>query len=94
MSKKRKLKDIDIEEISIVDRPANRQKFFVVKNEEGEESNALNDLFDDLFGVNGAGDRLLEKIDNDQKTKFKNTLRRMAGEELITHLGLEYYEDE
>ncbi len=29
-----------------------------------------------------------------QKIKFKNTLRRMAGEELITHLGLEYYEDE
>jgi myo-inositol-1-phosphate synthase len=28
-----------------------------------------------------------------QKIKFKNTLRRMAGEELITHLGLEYYED-
>jgi myo-inositol-1-phosphate synthase len=29
-----------------------------------------------------------------QKIKFKNTLRSMAGEELITHLGLEYYEDE
>jgi myo-inositol-1-phosphate synthase len=29
-----------------------------------------------------------------QKIKFKNTLRRMAGEPLITHLGLEYYEDE
>ncbi|MCP4676009.1 MAG: inositol-3-phosphate synthase [Deltaproteobacteria bacterium] len=29
-----------------------------------------------------------------QKIKFKNTLRRMAGEELITHLGLEYYEDD
>ncbi len=29
-----------------------------------------------------------------QKIKFKNTLRCMAGEELITHLGLEYYEDE
>ena len=28
-----------------------------------------------------------------QKIKFKNTLRHMAGEELITHLGLEYYED-
>ena len=30
---------------------------------------------------------------NIQKTKFKNTLRRIAGEDLITHLGLEYYED-
>ncbi len=30
---------------------------------------------------------------NIQKTKFKNTLRRIAGEELITHLGLDYYED-
>ncbi len=29
-----------------------------------------------------------------QKIKFKNTLRHMAGEELITHLGLEYYETE
>lgn len=29
-----------------------------------------------------------------QKIKFKNTLRHMAGEELITHLGLEYYDDE
>jgi myo-inositol-1-phosphate synthase len=29
-----------------------------------------------------------------QKIKFKNTLRHMAGEELITHLGLEYYEDD
>jgi myo-inositol-1-phosphate synthase len=28
-----------------------------------------------------------------QKTKFKNTLRAMAGEELITHLGLDYYEN-
>lgn len=28
-----------------------------------------------------------------QKTKFKNTLRHMAGETLITHLGLEYYQD-
>jgi myo-inositol-1-phosphate synthase len=28
-----------------------------------------------------------------QKIKFKNTLRRMSGEPLITHLGLEYYED-
>jgi len=28
-----------------------------------------------------------------QKIKFKNTLRHLAGEELITHLGLEYYED-
>jgi myo-inositol-1-phosphate synthase len=28
-----------------------------------------------------------------QQTKLKNTLRHMAGEELITHLGLEYYED-
>jgi myo-inositol-1-phosphate synthase len=27
-----------------------------------------------------------------QKTKFKNTLRVMAGEALITHLGLDYYE--
>lgn len=26
-----------------------------------------------------------------QKTKFKNTLRYMMGEELITHLGLDYY---
>jgi myo-inositol-1-phosphate synthase len=29
-----------------------------------------------------------------QLTKLKNTLRHMAGEELITHLGLEYYEAE
>jgi len=29
-----------------------------------------------------------------QKIKFKNTLRHMAGEELITHLGLEYYEED
>ncbi len=27
-----------------------------------------------------------------QLTKLKNTLRHLAGEELITHLGLEYYE--
>jgi len=27
-----------------------------------------------------------------QLTKLKNTLRHVAGEELITHLGLEYYE--
>jgi myo-inositol-1-phosphate synthase len=27
-----------------------------------------------------------------QLTKLKNTLRHMAGEELITHLGLDYYE--
>ncbi len=27
-----------------------------------------------------------------QQTKLKNTLRHLAGEELITHLGLEYYE--
>jgi myo-inositol-1-phosphate synthase len=29
-----------------------------------------------------------------QLKKLKNTLRHMAGEELITHLGLEYYQDE
>jgi myo-inositol-1-phosphate synthase len=29
-----------------------------------------------------------------QQTKLKNTLRHMAGEDLITHLGLEYYEEE
>jgi myo-inositol-1-phosphate synthase len=29
-----------------------------------------------------------------QLTKLKNTLRHMGGEELITHLGLEYYESE
>ncbi|MFA5625776.1 MAG: inositol-3-phosphate synthase [Bradymonadales bacterium] len=29
-----------------------------------------------------------------QKTKMKNTLRYMMGEELITHLGLEYYAEE
>jgi len=29
-----------------------------------------------------------------QKVKFKNTLRWMAGEELITHLGLEYYQED
>jgi myo-inositol-1-phosphate synthase len=28
-----------------------------------------------------------------QQTKLKNTLRHMAGEELVTHLGLDYYED-
>jgi myo-inositol-1-phosphate synthase len=28
-----------------------------------------------------------------QLTKLKNTLRHIAGEELITHLGLEYYEE-
>ena len=28
-----------------------------------------------------------------QLTKLKNTLRHLAGEELITHLGLEYYRD-
>jgi myo-inositol-1-phosphate synthase len=28
-----------------------------------------------------------------QLTKLKNTLRHMAGEELITHLGLEYYDE-
>jgi myo-inositol-1-phosphate synthase len=27
-----------------------------------------------------------------QQTKLKNTLRHLAGEELVTHLGLEYYE--
>ena len=29
-----------------------------------------------------------------QKTKFKNTLRYIMGEELITHLGLDYYAEE
>jgi myo-inositol-1-phosphate synthase len=29
-----------------------------------------------------------------QLTKLKNTLRHLAGEELITHLGLEYYDEE
>lgn len=29
-----------------------------------------------------------------QKIKFENTLRHLMGEELITHLGLDYYEDE
>ncbi|MGE3694938.1 MAG: inositol-3-phosphate synthase [Dehalococcoidia bacterium] len=29
-----------------------------------------------------------------QQTKFKNTLRWMMGEEQITHLGMEYYQDE
>ena len=28
-----------------------------------------------------------------QQTKLKNTLRHLMGEEQITHLGLEYYED-
>jgi myo-inositol-1-phosphate synthase len=28
-----------------------------------------------------------------QQTKLKNTLRHLAGEELVTHLGLDYYED-
>jgi myo-inositol-1-phosphate synthase len=28
-----------------------------------------------------------------QQSKLKNTLRHLAGEELITHLGLDYYED-
>ena len=28
-----------------------------------------------------------------QQMKLKNTLRHLAGEEQITHLGLEYYED-
>jgi myo-inositol-1-phosphate synthase len=28
-----------------------------------------------------------------QLTKLKNTLRHLAGEELITHLGLEYYDE-
>jgi myo-inositol-1-phosphate synthase len=28
-----------------------------------------------------------------QQTKFKNTLRHLAGEELVTHLGLDYYEE-
>jgi len=27
-----------------------------------------------------------------QLMKFKNTLRHLRGEELITHLGLEYYD--
>jgi myo-inositol-1-phosphate synthase len=29
-----------------------------------------------------------------QQTKLKNTLRHLMGEELITHLGLEYYQEE
>nr|MBA2285623.1 inositol-3-phosphate synthase [Ktedonobacteraceae bacterium] len=29
-----------------------------------------------------------------QQTKLKNTLRWMMGEEQITHLGLEYYQDD
>ena len=29
-----------------------------------------------------------------QQTKLKNTLRWLAGEEQITHLGMEYYRDE
>ena len=29
-----------------------------------------------------------------QKTKLKNTLRWLMGEEQITHLGIEYYQDE
>jgi myo-inositol-1-phosphate synthase len=28
-----------------------------------------------------------------QQTKLKNTLRWLMGEELITHLGMEYYQD-
>jgi myo-inositol-1-phosphate synthase len=37
------------------------------------------------------------EIENDhfiQQTKLKNTLRAIAGEELITHLGLDYYADD
>jgi myo-inositol-1-phosphate synthase len=29
-----------------------------------------------------------------QKVKLENTLRYLMGETLITHLGLDYYEDE
>ncbi|MGC4114980.1 MAG: inositol-3-phosphate synthase [Myxococcales bacterium] len=37
------------------------------------------------------------EVENDlfiQQTKLKNTLRAIAGEELITHLGLDYYGDD
>ena len=38
MKKKRQLKNIDIEEVSLVDRPANKRKFLLIKREDGEET--------------------------------------------------------
>lgn len=36
MKRKRALKDMDIEEVSFVDRPANKRKFLLIKREDGE----------------------------------------------------------
>lgn len=36
MNKKRALKNMDIEEVSLVDRPANKRKFLLIKREDGE----------------------------------------------------------
>jgi hypothetical protein len=47
--------------------------------------------------LQGAADRAGLYPEHDlfiQQTKLKNTLRWMMGEEQITHLGVEYYEDD
>ena len=36
MKKKKQLKNMDIEEVSLVDRPANKRKFLLIKREDGE----------------------------------------------------------
>ena len=78
MKKQRKLKDIEVDEISLVDKPANRVKFLIVKNEDDEEGITVNDLFDVFFGIGCEGDYYFDKLDEDKKQELKSAIEEVA----------------
>lgn len=61
MKKSRKLKDITIEEISVVESGANRKKFFIKKKEKEMEKEKFLELLKGLFGEEGLADEDIAK---------------------------------
>jgi len=74
----RKLLDIDIEEISLVDRPANRKRFYIIKQEGTMwKDKELEKLFIDFFGEEEF-ENLKKSIEEEKKTEKKEKLTEEA----------------
>ena len=62
--KKRKLVDIDVAEVSLVDRPANRRAFYVVKNQGVDPEQAIDELLRDDDVLESVAEAAIGNLDN------------------------------
>jgi signal transduction histidine kinase len=73
----RKIFDIDIEEISLVDRPANRKRFYIIKQEENMWDQEFEKLLTEFLGQEGF-EELKKSVEKEIESEKKEKLTEEA----------------